>query len=151
MASGADAFIMKPVSFASLAESIKSVILNQLMTLQAVSPQANSIESVARNLGLSEQTARDLIREFFQSLPSYLDSINTACEQEDRIALGSAVHKLKGISLTYGLGSIVNQCERLEIIIQNGMMKTLAEIVTDIQKESLEAEERFKKTNDITS
>jgi PAS domain S-box-containing protein len=144
IAHGADAFIVKPVSFASLSESITTALSKQTLTHRNTNPKGKSgIESVSRNLGLSKSAVRNLMKEFFKSLPDYIASIELAFEQDDRASLGSALHRLKGIALTYGLEMIAENCENLEKIINDEDKKNLGDIVEKIKQESLKATSVF--------
>jgi signal transduction histidine kinase/DNA-binding NarL/FixJ family response regulator len=103
---GADGFVAKPVSMASLAEALSRVGLGASAGAPGPAGGPAAAAEIASRLGLDAEFAAELLAEFAASLPGRLETIEAALLGRDAERLGRASHGLRGSALNLGLDAI---------------------------------------------
>jgi signal transduction histidine kinase/FixJ family two-component response regulator len=120
LASGADYFIAKPVSFESLSEVIGTIDKNKRLTIcthdwQETKTLESYFTRLSAFLGIPESGMKPIFSGFIsETLPLYLAEIDAAMEPFDREKTIRAAHRLKGASASLLLDNLSSACGTLE-------------------------------------
>ncbi len=107
--SGADDFVLKPVSMRSLAAS-----LGRVLDPGARAFFGDTIDDIAKHFGVDWAFASELVADFAASLGARLGAIEDALAEGDGERLGRAAHSLRGSALTLRIGGIAEAAAEVE-------------------------------------
>ncbi|HEY9646471.1 MAG TPA: PAS domain-containing protein [Chroococcidiopsis sp.] len=103
---------------------------SQLDIASALDPAA--LQQLRDEIGQDDAILVDLIECYLDDAPTLLDSIQTALEQNDAIALKRAAHTLKSSSATLGAKLFACQCAELEKVANGNTMGEIRSLITQI-------------------
>ena len=76
----------------------------------------------------------ELIGMFLEDTTQRLGLLHAAAARQDAVTLLEVGHALRGAAGHFGLGELVELCERLEALARDGTLGGAAEVVTDLDK-----------------
>jgi PAS domain S-box-containing protein len=104
LSSGLDDYIPKPVTLQNL-----EFILNRNIKGNSIDEKATvNINSISREMGLSEEDVYELLQDFINTLDEYMEPLKKAIEDSDYRKISHTAHKLKGSSATYNFTALTD-------------------------------------------
>ena len=112
LASGMDDYLPKPINLSDLIDLIKRWCL-------IAEPTNNAQLSFDWSLALkrahqNEGAAKDILQQFVQQLPQWVESIEQANQHEDYVEMQAKVHQLHGACCYTGVPAMLTLCSDME-------------------------------------
>jgi signal transduction histidine kinase/CheY-like chemotaxis protein/HPt (histidine-containing phosphotransfer) domain-containing protein len=120
LASGCDDHLVKPLDRRALLEAIRSRLPAATVRQSPAPPRPSAAPSLLPCSLDSDDTLRELLPLYMESLKGYVLGLEAAAERDDRLALAHIAHQLKGTGGSYGYDAITAAGAELEAVLENG-------------------------------
>ncbi len=154
--SGMDNYISKPIRLKELSRALNEYQPGSVTNLRPGFPEQqlqNSasvldmhiFDSLRRMAGAkAEQVIANLINNYLEDAPQYLQRMEDALAMADPQKLRQAVHSLRSSSANLGAVALAQQCKEVENIARSDTTKGVAEKLVVIKEEYKKVEEALK-------
>jgi len=132
-AAGMDDYISKPINFDTMFNIIESNTKERGALNDYTSIINNSIDYLIKTTGLKNDDVKEILEDYIKCLPDLLEGINDAIDNKDFNKLKSLTHELKGSSGTFGIATIYELAEKLEIAAINQEINECNRIIIQIK------------------
>ena len=136
LASGMDDYLPKPINLSDLIDLIKRWCL-------IAEPTNNAQLSFDWSLALkrahqNEGAAKDILQQFVQQLPQWVESIEQANQHEDYVEMQAKVHQLHGACCYTGVPAMLTLCSDMESALKLKQIELAKLRVSRLKSESLD-------------
>jgi PAS domain S-box-containing protein len=116
---GMNDYLAKPMTMRDLSATIRKWIIGKTFS--------NNSDTF-KDIDPSGSLFAELIELYKKSVPANLEKMEKAFAQDDLMAFGFEIHKLKSSSLNLGFKSVGHKCEQIELSIEQKDFVTLREL-----------------------
>jgi CheY-like chemotaxis protein/HPt (histidine-containing phosphotransfer) domain-containing protein len=121
LASGCDDHLVKPLDRRALLEAIRKRLPSASPRPSPAPGRPSSAAPPLVPCSLdADDTLRELLPMYMESLKGYVLGLETAAERDDRLALAHIAHQLKGTGGSYGYDAITAAGAELESVLEEG-------------------------------
>ena len=136
LASGMDDYLPKPINLSDLIDLIKRWCLIAEPTNKA---QPSFDWSLAlKRAHQNEGAAKDILQQFVQQLPQWVESIEQANQHEDYEEMQAKVHQLHGACCYTGVPAMLTLCSDMESALKLKQIELAKLRVSRLKSESLD-------------
>lgn len=136
---GMDDYISKPIDIKLLLDMIGNYINFSSKKSETISCEStddkelnNILDKISNELMFDKQTAIELFIDYIHLLPSALNDLETAFNQNDMTLIKSVAHKLKGASANLRINEIAELCLQIENEALNNNFEKCSELLNSI-------------------
>ena len=132
---GMDDYMSKPINFQTVKEIMEKWLAADATVEfeQAVNPIV--FQTLVKVVGDDPEALHEIIESFRDDLQNSLSAIVRHAQKRELYELKQAIHTLKGTSATMGALQLRDQCNKIEIAIQQGDFPS-SEMIKQLQLES---------------
>ncbi|PKG98430.1 two-component system sensor histidine kinase/response regulator [Paraglaciecola sp. MB-3u-78] len=135
LASGMDDYLPKPINLSDLIDLIKRwcLIADPISEEQLSFDWSLALKRAHQN----EDAAKDILQQFVQQLPQWVESIEQANQVEDYVEMQAKVHQLHGACCYTGVPAMLTLCSDMESALKLKQIELAKLRVSRLKSESL--------------
>jgi len=136
LASGMDDYLPKPINLSDLIDLIKRwcLIADPINEAQPSFDWTLALKRAHQN----EEAAKDILQQFVQQLPQWVEAIEQANELEDYVEMQAKVHQLYGACCYTGVPAMLTLCSDMEGALKLEQIELAKLRVSRLKSESLD-------------